>query len=58
MGDVGDVAREQVVDADHRVAAIEQGFGKMGANEPGRAGDDHSLCHAVLLAVVSRRCGR
>ena len=38
--DVADVARQQVVDADDRVAAIEQGLGEMRADEPGGTGDD------------------
>ena len=45
--DVGDVAREQVVDADDRVAAIEQGLGEMRPDEAGRAGDDDSLFHGM-----------
>jgi hypothetical protein len=40
MGDIGHVAGDQVVDADHRVAAIEQRFGQMRADESGGAGDD------------------
>ena len=42
-----DVARQQVVDADHGVAAIEQGFGEVRADEAGGAGDDHSLFHGT-----------
>ena len=34
------VAGEQVVDADHRVAAVEQRLAEMGADEAGGAGDD------------------
>ena len=34
------VAGQQVVDADDRVAAIEQGFGEVRADEAGGAGDD------------------
>ena len=42
VGDVGQVAREQVVDADDRMAAIEQRFAEVGADESGGAGDDGS----------------
>ena len=35
-----DVAGEQVVDADDRVAAVEQRLGEVGADEPGGPGDD------------------
>ena len=45
VGDVGPVAGQQVVDADDRVAAVEQRFAQVRSNEPGRAGDDDS--HAV-----------
>ena len=38
--DVGGVAGQQVVDADDRVAAIEQRFGEVRADEAGGAGDD------------------
>ena len=40
--DVGDVAGQQVVDADDGVAAIEQRFAEMRADEAGGAGDDDS----------------
>ena len=40
--DVGQIARQQVVDADDRGAAIEQGLGEMGSDEAGGAGDDDS----------------
>ena len=43
--DVGDVAREQVVDADDRVAALQQRLGQVGTDEAGCAGDDDSLFH-------------
>ena len=35
-----DVARQQVVDADDRVVAVEQRLGEMGADEAGGAGND------------------
>ena len=40
--DVGEVAGQQVVDADHREAAIEQRFRQMRADESGGAGDDYA----------------
>ena len=43
--DVGDVTGQQVVDADDRIAAIEQRFGEMRSDEPGSAGDDDTLWH-------------
>ena len=41
--DVGDVAGQQVVDADDRIAAIEQRFGQVRPDEAGRAGDDDTF---------------
>ena len=41
--DVADVAGQQVVDADDRVAAIEQRLGQVRADEAGGAGDDDSF---------------
>ena len=38
--DVGEVAGQQVVDADDRVAAIEQRFREVRSDEAGGAGDD------------------
>ena len=38
---------QQVVDADDRVAAIEQRFGEMRADEAGGAGDDDALFHGM-----------
>ena len=43
MRDVADVAGQQVVDADHRVAAIEQRLREVRADEPGGAGDDNAF---------------
>ena len=40
--DVGQVARQQVVDADHREAAIEQRFRQVRSDETGGAGDDYA----------------
>ena len=40
--DVRRVAGQEVVDADDGVAAVEQGFGEMGADEAGGSGDDDS----------------
>ena len=40
--DVGEVAGQQVVDADHREAAIEQRFRKVRSDETGGAGDDYA----------------
>ena len=51
--DVGRVAGQQVVDADDLVAAIEQRFGEMRADEAGRAGDDDALFHED----VAVQCG-
>ena len=36
---------EQVVDADDGVAAIEERFGEVRADEPGGAGNDDALFH-------------
>ena len=41
--DVGDIAGQQVVDADDGVAAIEQRFGEMRADEAGGTGDDDTF---------------
>ena len=49
MRDVRDVAGQQVVDADDRVAAIEQRFREMRADEPGGTGDDDAFFgHEVI----------
>ncbi len=45
--DVGEVAGQQVVDADHREAAIEQLFRQVRSDEAGGAGDDYAW-HGVL----------
>ena len=39
------VAGQQVVDADDRETAIEQGLGEVRADEPGGSGNDHSSWH-------------
>jgi hypothetical protein len=49
--DVGGVAGQQVVDADHRVVAVEQRFGEVRSDEAGRAGDDDAL-------LSRHACGR
>ena len=46
--DVGHVPGEEIVDADHGMAAIEQGLGQMGADETGGAGNDHSCAHVWI----------
>ena len=46
--DVGQVAGQQVVDADDGVAAVEQRIGEMGADEAGGSGDDDAFLHGVL----------
>ena len=56
--DVGGVARQQVVDADDRVAAVEERFGQVRPDEAGRAGDDDALfsrhaCGRSLFTSVS-----
>ena len=57
MRDVGDVAGQQVVDADDGVAAIEQRFGEVRADEAGGSGDDDAfLSHGVMR--LRRRDGR
>ena len=38
--DVGEIACQQVVDADDRAVAVEQLFSEMGADEAGGPGDD------------------
>ena len=45
------VARQQVVDADDRVAAIEQRFCEMRADEAGGAGDDDSSWHMATVRL-------
>ena len=60
--DVRRVAGQQVVDADHLVAAIEQRFGQVRADESGRTGDDDAFFSWIQKSIVrrsSRRaCGR
>ncbi len=51
--DVGQVSGQQVVDAHHRVAAVEQGLGQMGADEAGRSGDDDAR-HATPRPGAAR----
>ena len=46
--DVRDVPGQKVVDPDHCVAAIEQGFGQMRADEPGCSSDHDTLFHTDL----------
>ena len=53
--DVGDVAGQQVVDADDRVAAIEQRFGEMRADEAGRAGNDDTFFGHDWMEACTRR---
>jgi hypothetical protein len=45
--DVGVSPGQQVVDADDRIAAVEQRFREVRSDEPGSAGDDDSLWHEV-----------
>jgi hypothetical protein len=48
MRDVRNIAGEQVVDADDRVAAIEQRFAEMRPDETGRPRNHHAwLCHVI-----------
>ena len=49
VGDVGQVARQEVVDADHRVAAVEQRLGEVRADEPGGPGDDDAWLDMPFL---------
>ena len=51
--DVADVTRQQVVDPDDRIPAIEKSFGEVRADEARRAGDDHSLFHGSLPAALN-----
>ena len=57
VGDVGQIAGEQVVDADDRVAAIEQRFAEVGADEAGGAGDDDA-CAWFRSDAAGRDRGR
>ena len=58
VGDVGQIAGQKVVDADHRVAAIEQRLGEVRPDEPGGTGDDDArLGHAVPTGRVSAGTG-
>ncbi len=43
MGHVGLLAREEVVDADHVVAVVDELFAEVAAEEAGAAGDEDSL---------------
>ena len=55
MRDVGDVAGEQIVDADDGVAAVEQRIGKMRADEARSSGDyDALLSHVPFILAVAR----
>ena len=45
MRDIRQVAGQEVVDPDHLMSTIEQGFSQMGTNEPGRAGNDDPCTH-------------
>jgi hypothetical protein len=65
--DVGDVAGEQVVDADDGIAAIEQRLGQVRPDEAGSAGDDDTRFHKGkqgrltemgLAPLSTRACGR
>ena len=49
MRDVRRVAREQIVDADDGITAIEECFGQVGADESCRPGDDNALFHGVCV---------
>ena len=61
--DVGEIAREQVVDADDGVPAVEKRFAEMGSNETGGAGDHGShtrwkrprktVIHMILRSSVT-----
>ena len=51
--DVGEIARQQVVDADDRTVAVEQFFGKMGADEArGSRDDDAAFVGHVVASTV------
>ena len=52
--DVGGVAGQQVVDADDRVAAVEQRLGQMRADEAGGSGDDD--CVGMMGADAQYAC--
>ena len=63
VGEVGEVAREQVVDADDGMAAIEERFAEVRSDESGGAGDDGSHecnygCRLVVVVGVWRRFTR
>jgi len=48
MRDVGEIAGQQVVDADDREAAIEKGFRQVRADETGGTRDDYAR-HVVVV---------
>ncbi len=53
--DVGEIARQQVVDADDRAVAVEQFFGQVGADEAGGSRDDDAafVVHRVVFTGLS-----
>ena len=55
--DVGKIAGQQVVDADHGVATVEQGLREMRTNETRRAGNDDSR-HMVSIVLRVERVTR
>jgi hypothetical protein len=58
VGDVRRVTGQQVVDADDRVAAIEQGFREVGADEASGSGDDDAFLGHVVVVAWLRTIGR
>ena len=54
--DVGEIAGQQVVDADDRAVAVEQLFGQMGADEAGGSGNDDRAVyvHSVQVLFTAR----
>src|SRR5207302_7764300 len=60
MRDVGGVARQEVVDADDGVVAVEQRFGQMGADEAGGPGDDDALLDRdyAVVGIEDRKSTR
>ena len=55
MRDVGEIAGQQVVDADDRAVAVEQFFGQMRADEAGGSGNDDASFHEVCLWRTPRK---
>ena len=55
MGDVGEIAGQQVVDADDRTVAVEQCLGQMGADEARGSRNDDAFFHWSRLVSAERR---